>query len=85
MKKTGMMLLAFFSVLIISGCKEEDKSEAWYKQHPDETYKVYKKCLETGSNSDNCDAAHHAALGFANPLGNSKETSDKFTELLKKN
>ncbi|WP_187306969.1 EexN family lipoprotein [Candidatus Williamhamiltonella defendens] len=42
-----MILLALFSVLIISGCKEkeEEKSEAWYKQHPDETYKDYKKCL----------------------------------------
>lgn len=85
MKKTGMMLLALFSVLMISACKEEEKSKAWYSKHPDETYKVYKKCQETGSNSDNCDAAYHAALGFANPLGNSKETSDKFTELLKRN
>lgn len=83
MKITGLTLLMVFFTFLMSGCKEEEKSEAWYQKHPDETYKVYKKCLETGSNSDNCDAAYHASVNFSNELLYPKEVSDKFTELLK--
>lgn len=82
MKKTGLLSVTILGIFLLSGCKEEEKSEAWYKQHPDKTYEVYKKCIETGSNSDNCDAARYAAEMFADPL-NHPETSDKFRELLK--
>jgi len=51
-------------VILLSGCKET-KSEAWYKQHPDETYAVYTQCLKDGEASDNCEFAHRAALMFA--------------------
>ena len=39
--------------------------QAWYKQHPDETYAVYTQCLKDGEASDNCEFAHRAALMFA--------------------
>ena len=51
-------------MILLSGCKET-KSEAWYKQHPDETYAVYTQCLEDGEASDNCEFAQRAAIMFA--------------------
>jgi len=51
-------------VILLSGCKET-KSEAWYKQHPDETYAVYTQCLKDGEASDNCEFAQRAAIMFA--------------------
>lgn len=81
MKKTGLILLAGLTAVLLAGCKEEAKSEAWYQKHPDETYQVYKKCLEDGENSKNCDAAHNAALVFADI--NHPDTQQKFLDLLK--
>ncbi|ESL99164.1 MULTISPECIES: EexN family lipoprotein [Enterobacteriaceae] len=58
------ILCILSSVIVLSGCKET-KSEAWYKQHPDETYAVYTQCLKDGEASDNCEFAHRAAIMFA--------------------
>ncbi|MFP1821040.1 EexN family lipoprotein [Lonsdalea quercina] len=64
MVKPLFILCAVSWAIALSGCKET-KSEAWYKQHPDETYKVYAQCLKDGEASDNCEFAHRAALMFA--------------------
>lgn len=64
MLKPVLTLCITSGILVLSGCKET-KSEAWYKEHPDETYKVYTQCLMDGEASDNCEFAHRAALMFA--------------------
>lgn len=64
MVKPLFILWAVSCAIALSGCKET-KSEAWYKQHPDETYEVYTQCLKDGEASDNCEFAHRAALMFA--------------------
>lgn len=64
MLKPVLTLCIMSGILVLSGCKET-KSEAWYKEHPDETYKVYTQCLMDGEASDNCEFAHRAALMFA--------------------
>lgn len=81
MKKTGMMLLAF-GLFALTGCEEETKSYAWYSEHPDETYDTYKKCKESGSDSENCRNARRAAVSFSHSY-NSPEISDKFNKLIK--
>lgn len=49
-----------FSVMVVvvmgllAGCKEEVKTKEWYKSHPTELAEVYKKCQQTGEDSDNC-------------------------------
>lgn len=58
------ILCTLSGVIMLSGCKET-KSEAWYKQHPDETYAVYTQCLKEGEASDNCEFAQRAAIMFA--------------------
>ncbi len=63
----------------LAGCKEEAKTYAWYSEHPDETYKVYKKCLETGEASLNCEGARRAAIGFGR--GGDKDLEQKFNSL----
>lgn len=64
MLKPLLTLCAISGVIGLSGCKET-KSEAWYKQHPDETYTVYTQCLKDGEASDNCEFAQRAAIMFA--------------------
>ncbi|HDX8709356.1 TPA: EexN family lipoprotein [Klebsiella michiganensis] len=64
MLKPVLTLCIMSGILVLSGCKET-KSEAWYKEHPGETYKVYTQCLTDGEASDNCEFAHRAALIFA--------------------
>lgn len=64
MLKPVLTLCITSGILVLSGCKET-KSEAWYKEHPDETYKVYTQCLMDDEASDNCEFAHRAALMFA--------------------
>lgn len=64
MLRSLFTLCTLSGVILLSGCKET-KSEAWYKQHPDETYAVYTQCLKDGEASDNCEFAHRAALMFA--------------------
>lgn len=64
MFKRLLTLCVVSGAVILSGCKET-KSEAWYKQHPDETYNVYTQCLKEGETSDNCEFAHRAAIMFA--------------------
>lgn len=64
MFKRLLTLCVMSGAVILSGCKET-KSEAWYKQHPDETYNVYTQCLKEGETSDNCEFAHRAAIMFA--------------------
>lgn len=63
MLKPVLTLCVMSGMLVLSGCKET-KSEAWYKEHPGETYKVYMQCLRDGI-SDNGEFAHRAALMFA--------------------
>lgn len=69
------------SVVLLSGCKEETKSEDWYNHHPNETFNVYSKCLKTGEASDNCEFARRAAIGFYQ-LG-TEEQKAKFAPLMK--
>ncbi len=64
MSKSLLTLFVASGVIALSGCKET-KSEAWYKQHPDETYTVYTQCLKDGEASDNCEFAHRAAIMYA--------------------
>ncbi|WP_413732940.1 EexN family lipoprotein [Sodalis sp. RH20] len=64
MSKSLLTLFVASGVIVLSGCKET-KSEAWYKQHPDETYTVYTQCLKDGEASDNCEFAHRAAIMYA--------------------
>ncbi len=52
MLRSLFTLCTLSGVILLSGCKET-KSEAWYKQHPDETYAVYTQCLKDGEASDN--------------------------------
>lgn len=66
----------------LSACKDETKSETCYKSHPDETYKVYKNCLDSGEASDNCEFARRAAISFAQ-LGD-EQTKAKFLPLMKR-
>lgn len=54
MLRSLFTLCTLSGVIVLSGCKET-KSEARYKQHPDETYEVYTQCLKDGEASDNCD------------------------------
>ncbi|MFB8738652.1 EexN family lipoprotein [Klebsiella pneumoniae] len=64
MLRSLFTLYILSGVILLSGCKET-KSEAWYKQHPDETYAVYTQCLKDGEASDNCEFAQRAAIMFA--------------------
>ncbi|GKM25081.1 EexN family lipoprotein [Klebsiella variicola] len=64
MLRSLFTLSTLSGVILLSGCKET-KSEAWYKQHPDETYAVYTQCLKDGEASDNCEFAQRAAIMFA--------------------
>lgn len=64
MLRSLFTLYTLSGVILLSGCKET-KSEAWYKQHPDETYAVYRQCLKDGEASDNCEFAQRAAIMFA--------------------
>ncbi|MCE0247016.1 EexN family lipoprotein [Klebsiella variicola] len=64
MLRSFLTLCALTGVIVLSGCKET-KSEAWYKQHPDETYAVYTQCLKDGEASDYCEFAQRAAIMFA--------------------
>ncbi|EPY9770409.1 lipoprotein [Klebsiella variicola] len=64
MLRSLFTLYTLSGVILLSGCKET-KSEAWYKQHPDETYAVYTQCLKDGEASDNCEFAQRAAIMLA--------------------
>ncbi|HDZ2513845.1 TPA: EexN family lipoprotein [Klebsiella pneumoniae] len=64
MLRSLFTLYTLSGVILLSSCKET-KSEAWYKQHPDETYAVYTQCLKDGEASDNCEFAQRAAIMFA--------------------
>lgn len=81
MKKIILLALAT-SVVLLVGCTEEVKSERWYKEHPKETYQVYKKCLDTGEHSENCQNARRGAITFAQ-LGDD-ETKALFDPLMKR-
>lgn len=84
MKKLILLTLVATSAALLTGCKEEAKSESWYKQdeHKQETYQVYKKCLETGEDSDNCQNARRGAITFAQ-LGDD-ETKALFKPLMRR-
>lgn len=46
--------LILLSMGLLAACKEETKSKEWFKEHPKETVEVYKKCQQSGEDSDNC-------------------------------
>ncbi|EEG1124379.1 TPA: EexN family lipoprotein [Salmonella enterica subsp. enterica serovar Java] len=64
MPRIYYFFLITITSLVLSGCNDE-KSEAWYKKHPDETYVTYSKCLKNGESSNNCEFAMRAAIMFA--------------------
>ncbi|MCU6278878.1 EexN family lipoprotein [Enterobacter quasiroggenkampii] len=64
MKKAFTIIIALSAIINLSACKDE-KSEAWYKQHPEETYKRYSQCLNDGEASMDCEFSYRAALMFA--------------------
>ncbi|ECC1948281.1 EexN family lipoprotein [Salmonella enterica] len=78
MKRIFPVIISTTFILTITGCKEE-RSESWYKQHPDETYTTYSKCLEDGEANNNCEFAMRAALMFSH--SGSPEVKDKFIKL----
>lgn len=81
MKKFILVSLVTATALL-TGCKEDAKTYAWYKEHPDDTYTVYAKCLKTGEASLNCESARRAALAFSR--GENKDLEQKFTALMNK-
>ncbi len=60
MKKRIVLALITYMALL-TGCEEETKSIRWYIDNPDDTYVAYKKCLKTGSGSENCENAKRGA------------------------
>ncbi|EKN5943523.1 EexN family lipoprotein [Yersinia enterocolitica] len=81
MHKKAKLIMILSMLTLLAACKEE-KSESWYKQHPDETYEVYSQCLKDGEASDNCEFSYRAALMFAR-AGN-PGVKDKFENLFAK-
>ncbi|EFH6202104.1 EexN family lipoprotein [Escherichia coli] len=81
MNKTFISVIIMASALS-TGCKDEEKSYAWYSDHPDETYDVYTECLESGEASLNCDGARRAAIKFAHEEGYRNEEG-RFTNIFK--
>ncbi|WP_080206457.1 EexN family lipoprotein [Salmonella enterica] len=81
MKKSFYLISAVVLTISITACKEQ-KSEAWYKEHPTETYNTYSDCLKSGESSDNCEFSYRAAKMFAR--SDNPEISNKFTELFNK-
>jgi len=77
MKKAFTIIILLSSIINLSACKDE-KSEGWYKQHPEETYKRYSQCLNDGEASMDCEFLHRAALMFA------REGKQEFIELFRK-
>lgn len=78
MKISAPLLLIISATFISTGCKDEH-SEAWYKEHPEETYVTYTECLKNGEVSDNCEFSHRAAIMFAQ-IGK-PGTKEKFADL----
>ena len=78
MSKALPFVLITTSMFILTGCKD-DKSESWYKEHPDETYQVYSQCLKDGEDSNNCEFSRRAAIMFAQ-IGK-PGVKEKFVEL----
>lgn len=79
MKKIILSALVI-SAGLLAGCKDEAKTYAWYKEHPEETYSVYTECVKTGEASLNCEGARRAALAFSR--GEDKDLVQKFTPLI---
>ncbi|MFN3071326.1 EexN family lipoprotein [Serratia sp. J2] len=82
MKKIIYIGVVSIFVGVLSGCNDEPKSEAWYKSHPEETFNVYKECIDSGEASQNCENARKAAISFARS-GNA-ELENKFLPLMRK-
>jgi hypothetical protein len=81
MKKIFYLVASVIIITTMTGCKEQ-KSEAWYKSHPNETYETYSECLESGEASDNCEFSYRAALMFAR--SSNPDVNQKFIDLFKK-
>ncbi|HFD6683619.1 EexN family lipoprotein [Providencia vermicola] len=81
MNKLICFIGAIFITVSTSACNDQ-KSEAWYKEHPKETYTTYSECLKSGEASDNCEFAYRASKMFAR--SENPEINQKFIELFKK-
>ncbi|BET64943.1 EexN family lipoprotein [Yersinia pseudotuberculosis] len=81
--KKFIVLALVASAALLAGCEEETKSERWYKDHPAETFTVYKKCLDKGDASLNCENARRGAISHMQ-LGDA-DTKALFEPLKKKN
>lgn len=77
MKKAFTVIIVLSLTINLSACKDE-KSEAWYKQNPEETYKRYSQCLNDGEASMDCEFSYRAAVMFA------QEGKQEFKELFRK-
>lgn len=64
MKKVFTIIMVCISITSLSACKEE-KSEDWYKKHPQESFQKYSQCLSSGESTLECEYSHRAALMFA--------------------
>lgn len=62
--KTLALSLLIAGTAFLTGCEEETKSYAWYKDHETETYRVHEKCVQSGSDSKNCHNARRAFDAF---------------------
>lgn len=82
MKKIITVGIVSIAVGFLSGCKDDPKSESWFKDHPEDTFNVYKKCIDSGELSQNCENARKAAISFARS-GNA-ELESKFLPLMRK-
>lgn len=77
MKKAFTIIIMLSSIISLLACKDE-RSEGWYKEHPQETYKRYSQCLNDGEASMDCEFSYRAALMFAH------EGKQEFKELFRK-
>lgn len=52
--KIILPLIAITAVALLSACKEDAKTKAWYKENPKALESVYADCKKSGEDSDNC-------------------------------
>lgn len=58
-------ILILISVLLLSACGEEVKTSEWWFEHHEEAVIRYKKCLETGEDTPNCENIHAIDIKIA--------------------
>lgn len=85
--KTFLLITLTVSAISLTGCKEEAKTQQWYKAHPDEMNRVWKECKESGDDTQNCRNAidAHFQVQQANaPIPDLNDLSDVHEDLFKK-